>query len=269
MEDKKYTYFQFQKDLELPIFVRVELNKFNAGLLSFLSQMRFIELSEKEAKEVPDILNKNIYARVLTFEEATSVVSRQIENSIESDRFGVESIIPKDNYRVYRHKGVSLMIYAFEHTEWTLGVYNDFGNKENIMAYRSIINRYLSWTLAPLGIIGFWGVPVEEGMVVLKQKESEGEAVYLDIRKRKIISVDGVKKMPAQFKVLRLDPNIKGRNIRMNSEELFSFLSVSTTYFDYAGHSVPVRQMLRTLSKLTDGLIHPKESFQPRTDLSL
>jgi hypothetical protein len=84
-----------------------------------------------------------------------------------------------------------------------------------------------------------------------------------------MISCDGVKKLRPHFKILRLDPSLRGRNIRMTSEELLSFLSSHCSYLDSAGLSIPVRQMIQALSKMTEGLIHPQESFRPRTDLSL
>ena len=55
----------------------------------------------------------------------------------------------------------------------------------------------------------------------------------------------------------------------MTNEELLSFMSAHSSYLDYQGLSVPVRQMIQTLAKMTEGLVHPEESFRPRTDLSL
>jgi hypothetical protein len=55
----------------------------------------------------------------------------------------------------------------------------------------------------------------------------------------------------------------------MKNEELLSFLSAHCSYMDYSGLSVPVRQMIQTLARMTEGLIHPEESFRPKTDLSL
>ena len=120
-----------------------------------------------------------------------------------------------------------------------------------------------------MGIVGFWGVPVDEGVVVMKQHESRGESVYIDIKRQNVITVDGVKKIKGRFKVLRLDPTLKGRNVAMTAEEFLSFLSFHCNYFDYVGPSLPIRQMITSLPSYAVGLVHPRESFKPRTDLSL
>ncbi|MBY0412819.1 MAG: hypothetical protein K2Q18_01575, partial [Bdellovibrionales bacterium] len=155
---------------------------------------------------------------------------------------------------------------------WQLGCFSDFGtNKEATikLAARTVIHRFLSWALAQHGILGLWGVTVDEGMVLQRVTESKGEAVFIDVVGNKILSLDGIKKLGPRFKVLRLDPTLHGRNIRMSKEELVSFISAHASYLDYAGLSVPVRQMIQELTKMTEGLVHPEESFRPRTDLSL
>jgi hypothetical protein len=266
----KKAYYQFQKDLNLPIYVCLDPQSFEAGIGEFLGVMKFTKLTEKEEPAVLEVLRKNNNARLLNISEASPVVARQIEATVESDRYGLESIIPKSGYRVYRYKGVGLMVYSFGAKLWELGCYSDFGaSKEKKLAFRMVINRYLSWALVNHGILGLWGVTVDEGMVLQRANESKGEVVFVDVVGNKIISLDGIKKLGPKFKVLRLDPMLKGRNIRMTNEELLSFLSAHCSYLDSSGLSIPVRQMIQTLSKMTEGLVHPEESFRPRTDLSL
>jgi hypothetical protein len=118
-------------------------------------------------------------------------------------------------------------------------------------------------------LVGFWGVSVDDGMVAQRPIDSRGEVVFIDVVGLRMISFEGVKKLRPHFKILRLDPTLKGRNIKMTSEELLSFLSAHCSYMDTSGLSVPVRQMIQALSKMTEGLLHPQESFRPRTDLSL
>ena len=269
MENENWTYFQWNQEAGYPVYVRCDLTQFGAEMLTLLAQMRFTEIEPTKLQEVQQHLDSNPYGRVLSIKQAGQNVAKQIDQVAESDRYGAESIVPKEGYNVYRYRGVGLLVYAFSHMEWELGCFNSFGKAEDRIIYHSIMNRFLSWALAPLGVIGFWGVPVDEGMVVLRQKESRGETVYLDVKKRKLLSLDGVSEMKPRFKILRLDPNLNGRNIKMSSEELLCFLSVQSTYFDYRGLSVPVRQLICTLAVSTEGLVHPQESFKPRTDLSL
>jgi hypothetical protein len=83
------------------------------------------------------------------------------------------------------------------------------------------------------------------------------------------MSMDGAIALPIRFKLMRLDRHLKNKNIKMTSDELLSFLSVNTSYFDPEGNSLAIRQLLSALSRLSEGLIHPSESFSPRTDFSL
>lgn len=265
----KKAIFQYQKELNLPIYVSADISSFDPNFVDFLVKLKFTKLSDKEETEALSHIQKNNLARVLHISEATPIVAKQIQNTMESDRFGAESIIPKNGYRVYRFKEIGLMVYSFAAREWQLGCYKDFGSAGVIYGSRMMMNRFLTWALVPHGILGLWGVTVDDGMVAQRPSESKGEAVFIDIVGHRMISVDGIKKIRAHFKVLRLDPTLKGRNIKMSSEELLTFLSAHCSYLDPAGLSVPVRQMVQSLSKMTDGLYHPQESFRPRTDLSL
>ncbi|MDO9181828.1 MAG: hypothetical protein Q7U04_05440 [Bacteriovorax sp.] len=265
----KKTYFQYQKELNLPIYISVDLGVFESSFGEFLTKMKFHKLADKEEVTALAEIKKNNSARILHVSEASPIVAKQIQGSMESDRYGAESIIPKDGYRVYRHKDVGLMVYSFAAKEWQLGCYKDFGSSQFAYQARVMINRFLTWALVPHGLLGLWGVAVDDGMVAQRAIDSRGEVVFIDILGLKMITLDGVKKLRPHFKILRLDSTLKGRNIKMSNEELLSFLSAHCSYLDSSGLSVPVRQMIQALSRMTEGLIHPQESFRPRTDLSL
>lgn len=265
----KKTFFQYQKDLNLPIYLTADIATFDPSFVDFMLRLKFQKLSDKEEIEAQAIIKKNNRARVLNVSEASPLVTKQINSTMESDRYGAESVIPKEGYRVYRYKGVGLLVYSFGVKEWQLGCLKDFGSSAVNLASKIVINRFLTWALVPHGILGLWGVTVDDGMVAQRCTDSKGEAVFIDIINLKMITQDGTKKMRSQFKILRLDATLKGRNVRMKSEELLSFISAHCSYLDTAGHSIPVRQMIQALSKMTEGLLHPQESFRPRTDLSL
>lgn len=268
----KLTYYQYQKEINLPIFLSFDLQSFDSGLSEFLTSMKFTRLSEAEVVNAVLTLKNNNASRCLNITEATPAVARQIHSMVESDRYGLESVIPKPGYQVYRYKNEGLMVYSFGVKVWSFGCFNDFGSSKDPakkLAARIVIHRFLSWTLAQHGILGLWGVTVDDGMVLQRVSDSKGEAVFIDVVGNRILSLDGIKKLGSKFKILRLDSTLHGRNIRMNKEELVGFMSTHSSYLDYKGLSVPVRQMIQALSKMSEGVIHPEESFRPRTDLSL
>lgn len=267
-ENSTIKWFQFSSSLELPIFITCDLEQF-PYVLSFLNSHQWNELSDQESKEASILAKKNLNSRILSIQEASGTVSRQIDSTMESDRFGLESVIPKDGYGVYRYRKHGLMVYSFASSEWQLGTFNNFGADEALMASRSIIARYLSWALASFGIVGFWGCPVEHGVVIMKQTDSQGESIWIDIMSKKIITIDGMDRISGRFNIIRLTSDFHGKNMKMSREELMGLLSNRCTYFDYAGLSVPVRQAIRSISGSIDGVLQLQKNFRPRTDLSL
>lgn len=264
----EYTYYQFMRNLNLPLFVRIPTTGFDADLPNFLKTMNFSEVSGEDLVEAEKSLNTNIRARLLTIQLASGQVRSQIDQASESDRYGVESITPKPGYRVYRYKKFGLVVFSFNATEWQMGCYENFGTDETVLQSRVVINRFLSWALAPFGVVGFWGVPVEEGMAVLKRDDAYGEAVFFDMEKNRLFTMNGEEEIQGSFQILRLD-NVTKRQVRMTREELLSFLNSNTTFMDYEGLTVPIRQAVQQLSKVATGVVHPREEFTPRRDLSL
>jgi hypothetical protein len=268
-EPQKITYFQYFKGLDIPVYIKVDLSEYSGQLLPFLLEQKFSELPSSES----DIIFSNGVVpdgvRVLSLSIAGHAVSKHIELMRPTDKYGLESIIPKTGYKVYRYSNVGMMVVSFSVNEWDLGCYQNFGEQENLVAYRSMVNRFLSWSLSSLGMVGFWGVPVDEGIVVLSQALSAGEVVFIDVIKDKILSIDGEKKLSNRFCVMRLSKTLRGRNVEMKQEELLSFLVQYCSYLDYQGLPIRVRQMIQLVAKKGYGLLHPYESFKPRTDLSL
>lgn len=269
VEAEKITYFQYFKELDIPVYVRVNLSQFEGQVLPFLVEQKFTELSDSEVEEKFPQGKCPEGGRVLTLCIASHQVSRHIQRLRPTDKYGFESIVPKSGYRVYRYFNVGMMVYSFSVPEWDFGCYSNFGDQENLIAYRSVINRFLSWSMASLGIVGFWGVPVDEGIVVLNQAQANGEVVFVDVYKNRLMTVDGSRSLHGGMCVLRLSTAIRGKNIEMKGEELLSFLFQYCTYLDYKGLPVIVRQLIQAVAKNSYGLIHPEESFKPRTDLSL
>jgi len=268
MSSKQTFYYQYHADSDFPIFIQVVdgLEQREEGSLAeLLKQMKFRELSAHEEDSVEKTLSENPAARMLTLKVASFKLSQQINTVASSDRYGVESVVPKVGYKVYRFKGMALMVYSFSASSWECGVTAGFSvGEEGIFAARSVLNRFLTWSLSGLGVIGFWGVPVDEGFVVLSQKEAHGEAVFIDLMNHKIVSMDGVKDISGGLEILRLDTALKDRSLAMRPSELLSFLSVKTSYLDPEGISLPVRQMVNQLSKIAFGKVYPRKSFQAR-----
>lgn len=258
--EKNYMYFQYLKGADLPVYLKVELGAGLDELVSMIPSYGFHSLSDAEVKEAEAQVAKLFEARILTISPASSGVERQIQQVIHSDQYGVESLTPRKGYKVYRYKSVALMVYSIAAREWTLGASLDGVGPKQKDAWRQILNRYLSLALAPLGYVGFFGVPTKDGMIVLKARESGGESVFVDVVKGRVLSVEGAKALSPKFQFIRLGATLKGRSVKMTREDLFSFLCMSTSYLDYEGLPVPVRQMIQVLARTLSGAIEPREA---------
>jgi hypothetical protein len=97
-----------------------------------------------------------------------------------------------------------------------------------------VLNRYLSWALAPHGVVGFWGVTSNEGFVIMRQGQSFGEAVFVDVTRQATFSSAGMRPVAGDYTILRADrpaPAVR----QMTREELVSFLTTHTTYLSQTG----------------------------------
>ena len=269
MDDKNLTYFQYQRNLRLPIYIRLNLEHFDPHLPVLLKEMHFEALGEEEAREVVDRVERKVGGRLLTLEEASPIAAKRIDFMGELGKYGEESVVPGYGYRVYRYRGVAMMPYSYESPKWGLGCFKDFGSEKKIISSRIVINRFLSYALAPIGIVGLWGDFLGEGIALLNQDRSSGKAVFIDVKNKSVLLADGFSRMGARFKVFRLGSRYLNRDVQMVSEELVSCLFSHLTYFDYGGPMISIRQSVQALAKLTTGMECSPSKFYSISNLSL
>jgi hypothetical protein len=180
--------------------------------------MGFTRLVAEEEQKIEENGPSDPKGKVLTLSLATPLVARQI-NEVSMGQHGAESIIPKEGYRVYRYKGQGLLVYSTAVNNWTLGCFKDFGvNSDFDIAYRVILARYLSWALVPLGVIGFWGMKIDDGAVILRQSQSSGEFIFFDVEKARVFTTEETIDLPPDFKIYRPSIMIGSKNKSMRNE---------------------------------------------------
>lgn len=258
MSTQNGSYYQFRKDLGYPVFLRFEDQSFETKLVELITQMGFEKIKDEELKDIT--FNKH-QTKVLKVLPANFRVSKQIDQSNSMDMYGPENLTLLGSYDVYRYKGLGMMIFGGGNYFWELGLKNV---DSQMLQVRVVLTRFLSWALTPLGVIGFWGVPVDEGVVVMKPKEANFESFFIDVNKTKLICVDGVKDVNPGFQLLRLDPTLRDMTKRMRKEELISFLSTNTSYFSYQGLDFTLKQTIYDFAMMVDGYVYPVENFKPR-----
>jgi hypothetical protein len=266
---ENFEYFQYFKELGFPIYVRFNPLHFDASLSIHLLGHKFSKIDDKDKVRIEENLLLKRDMTILTIKEATPTVARFIEAGADSDLYGRESITPKQGYKLYRYKNLAVLLYSFSFSGWELGCFNDFGHEHQSEACRLVINRFLSLALSMHKVIGFFGVQVDEGVVVQSPRDSHYEVVYFDMEKGRIFSSDGIKPIRSRFQIIKLDSSLRNQNIAMTGEELLGYLYRQCSFFDYSGLTVPTRQLIMDISKKVRGILHPKESFKPKSNLSL
>ena len=260
---KEVSYFQFQSQMGYPVFVRFVDQDLESRLGLLMESMGFKKLVEDEFKAIQIINHKT---KILSLSEANLKVSRQIDQIGAWDSYGAESVSEFSTYDVYRYKGVGLILMGHNATVWEAAI-KDIDKKRDEV--KALITRYLSYALAPFGVVSFWGVPVDEGFVVMKPAESSYESVVVDIDNNCFITQDGVKDIGLGSQILRLDESLKGEIRVMKKEELLSFLSVKTCYLSNRGLDNRVKSTLFAMVEMVDGYIYPSINFKPRSGVDL
>jgi hypothetical protein len=224
-------YFQFQKQQGYPVYLRVGKEMLEGRFQKLINDLGFEELSAIELKKIPV---QKLGTKVISLSRASARVTQQVMLPDSLDKFGHEVLSYRGEAHVYLYRKLGMMVFSPATSFWELGLVSRLETTEELMGLRVMLNRALSWALAPLGVIGFWGVATGEGFVAMKQGQSFGEAVLLDIDKQLMFSSTGIKKIEGGFTILRADK--AGPSARsISAEELISFLSTSNTYLSHLG----------------------------------
>lgn len=264
-DENKAIYYHYTGVENIPVYLRFESSPLEAVVKDLLIEVGFTHIDSDEFKTHK--IDKT-GTRILNIVEATARVARQIGVYRESDPYGNESFNPLGGYDVYRYKGMAMMVMGHANTQWHLGVLN-IEHEKSYEVLKQVLNRYLGYALAPFGIVGLWGVPVDEGLVVMTSKASKGEAVFIDWKKQSMITQEGPKTIDPFMQVLRLDPVLKGTSVGMKAEELVSYLSTHTTYLSHRGLHRKLKEQLLNMGGELQGIVYPQENFKHRVNLSL
>lgn len=265
--------FRLRKDLDYPVYLKVDLSGFGEGLKAFIFNSGFELMEGVSEDDISDLLGRASHSRVLSITLASNNVMRHVDQAQESDLYGFESLVPRDGYSVYRYKREGIIVYSSSASVWKLGCRSNFGEGSgSAKAYKIILNRYLSWALAPMGVVGFWGRYSNSELEFLKQNDSDGELVFLDMYRNIGFNNKTFWTLGPEFRMVKRgghgSNSLKEGHV-IRQEEFISLLSMNCSFFDYKGLSLPIRQMIKRISQLYTCRISSGPEKVPRRDLSL
>jgi hypothetical protein len=240
----KWTYFQFRKQYDYKIFIRFKAEDLNAKFNHLLTELGFSEMSEKDSKKIS---LTQAQTKVLTVQYASARLNQMINGSDILDKFGAESLSLQAGVPVYTYRKVGLMGVPMQKNLWDLALNSDLSQTDQMVGLRIMLVRYLSLSLSEQGVLSYWGTVKEGSVLVMKQAQSFGEAVFIDWNKKVIFSNGGETKCHSQIKMIRMDKEQKTSGY-MGREEIISFLSVSTCLLSFQGISQAMKRSILELS---------------------
>jgi hypothetical protein len=125
----------------------------------------------------------------------------------------------------------------------------------------SIINRFLSLALLPMGVVGFWGTTADLDLLPMRQVDSLGEAFFVDIRGKKVYARGRNIDINHRLRVVKWSLE---SSHRMEIEELFAFLHINCALLDYPGSTFRSDRLIKELVTISYGEIVTKENRRPK-----
>lgn len=227
----KPVFYQWQKDHGYPIFLRISRDLHEGRLQKLISDLGFQEIAEENHRKVS---LTRAGTKVLTLTRASTRVAQQVMTPDSLDKFGSEVLSYRGEAQIYLYRRLGMMVFSPTTTMWDLGLVSNLETTEELMGMRVMLNRYLGWALAPMGLLGFWGVATGDGFVAMKQSQSFGEAVIIDMEKRLMHSSQGTRPLESNFTILRAD-KVGPAGRAMSPEELVSFLNTFNIHLSHVG----------------------------------
>lgn len=247
MDNTKWNYFQFRKSYGYPVFLRLKQDDLNAKFQHLFTEMGLEILTDQEARKIP--LQK-VHTRMLTVQMASARLNQQIMGSDLMDKYGPEGLSLQGSTPVYTYRKVGVMALPYSKTLWDLALNSEISHTDQMIGLRIILVRYLSQALSEMGVLSYWGTVKDGTVIVMKQLQSFGEAVFIDYEKKVIFSNGGEMKIPSHLRIMRKDKDTN-QSGPMKREEVISFMSVSTCLLSFHGIT---NTMKRSIIELSSGV---------------
>lgn len=249
MEAIKWSYFQYRKSYDYPIYIRFKQEELNPKFSHVLNELGFNILSDNESKKIS--LHRPL-TKILTIQEASSRLQQQINGSDLLDKYGSESLSLQLGMPVYTYRKVGVMGLPLSKILWDLAINPDLSHTDQMIGLRVILVRYLSQALAEQGVLCYWGTVKDDAIIVMKQLQSFGEAVLIDVNKRVVFSNGGEMRLGSSVKIIRKDKEVR-TPLQMSREDIIGFLSVSTCLLSFNGITHAMKKAIYELSINTSG----------------
>lgn len=249
METIKWNYFQYRKDYNYPTYVRILQDDLNAKYTHLFNELGFSPVLETDIKKIP--LHKS-QTKILTIQNASSRLQQVINGSDLMDKYGMESIAIQGGMPTYTFRKVGMMGLPMGRNLWDLALSSEINHTDQMIGLRVILVRFIASALSDLGLLSYWGTVKNDSIILMKQGQSFGEAVIIDMNKRVIFWNGGEVKLTSSLKIIRKDKEQNSSSL-MSREDLIGFLSVSTCLLSFTGVTPAMKKAIYELSFSSSG----------------
>ena len=244
METVKWNYYQFRKKYEYPVYLRFKQDESNQKIIHLLSELGFNELTEAEVRKIP---LQRYQTRLLTLQNASARLTKELAGTDLLDQYGSEVLSLQAGVPVYTYRKVGMMAMPPSRNLWDLALHPDLTLTDHMIGVRVILVRFLSQALSESGVISYWGTQKDNALIVMKQLQAFGEAIFIDTEKKMIFSNGGEMRLGQNIKLIRKDKDGMGTG-RMSREETISFLSVNTCLLSFNGLTMAMKKSIYQVS---------------------
>ncbi len=256
MDPIKWNYFQYRKQYDYPVYIRFKQEDLNPKFIHLLTEIGFVDLNEKESKKIS--LSRPL-TKILTIQAASPRLQQQINGPDHMDKYGQEALSIQGGLPIYTYRKVGVMGLPPGKIMWELAIHPDIAHTEQMVGLRVILTRFLAQALSDQGVLCYWGTIKDDTVVVMKQHQSYGEAIIIDIDKKVAFSNGGEMRFSSSVKILRKDKEVKTASA-MNREETISFLSVSSCLLSFTGITQSMKRAIYNLSSCSTASYAVSES---------
>lgn len=242
--EQRWSYYQYRKLHQYPIYVRVNADDVCPKFQHLLGEMGFGLLTDVEVKKIS--LQK-AHSRILTVQSAGPRMEKQIMGSDLLDKYGLESLSLMHGLPVYTYRKVGLLAMPMSRNLWDLAVSSEIAHTDQMVGLRIVLARYLATALSDMGVLCYWGTVKDGAVLLMKQGQSFGESVLIDVERKTVFSQGGEMRIGNNLKIIRRD--VEGRHSsHMSREDLISYLSVSTCLLSFTGVTAAMKRSIYSLS---------------------
>lgn len=249
METIKWNYFQYRKNHNYPAYVRILQDDLNSKYSHLLNELGFSPVLDAETKKIP--LHKT-QTKILTIQSASSRLQQVINGSDLMDKYGLESIAIQGGMPTYTYRKVGMIGFPMGRSLWDLAINPEINHTDQMIGLRVMLVRFIALALSDQGLLCYWGTVKNDSVVIMKQNQSFGEAVIIDVNKRVIFWNGGEVKLTSSLKIIRKDKDQNSAS-HMSREDLIGFLSVSSCLLSFSGISPMMKKAIYELSFSSSG----------------